>query len=612
MTLNRRQFLVAATLVGGAAAASALPSASAAPATSTPAATEPVALVGADYLAKFTRQLPRPSRIDLTGAVRSATVTARRTDLHVLSGYPKTTCYGYDGSWPGPTIFVREDRPAHITWRNRLPVGSVALADGGHLLPVDAALLEADMLALPAGQLPTVAHLHGGHTEWESDGHPEGWFTQNGTTGSTWKKYTYSYANDQRAAALWYHDHSMGLTRLNIFAGLAGHFIVRDAVEGELIEHGVLPDPTHEHELMIQDRSFTSDGQLYLPLGPGGQDPIDFYGDFMCVNGAPWPVLDVEQRKHRFRIANGCDSRFLVLTLSNKASLLVVGSDQGLLPAAVSTKQLLVAPGERYDVVIDFSAAKHGETVTLLNIGVDNVLLGFQDSTGTLTNRATDTPVTFGPPPAPGAPPGPPAPSTSPADPESTGMVMKFRVERPRTRTSNATVRAGSKLAGPYPHLNATKTRGVMTAFVGAGPGGAGMEMLGSIEDGTAAWMDPVTERVKLGSTEIWEIHNTGPVTHPIHLHLVDFEVLDRAPFTFTSETSTMADGSAGIKITVTGAGTRRPPEAWETGRKDTVVCYPGEVTRVVAKFDRTGNYVWHCHLLHHEDHGMMRPMVIS
>lgn len=611
MAVSRRHFILAAG-VAGATAATLLPqgSAFAAPARPTVDA-PPVPLVGADYTAKFTRQLPRPRRIDLTGDHRTATVTMRQTEQDVLSGYPATTCYTYNGVWPGPTIVAQENRVTKVTWRNRLPVGTDPLVKGGHLLPVDVAMLEPDMAALPAGQIPTVAHLHGGHSEWESDGHPEAWYTQNGTRGTTWKKETYRFDNDQRSSSLWYHDHTMAITRLNIYAGLAGNYLLRDDTENNLVSQSVLPAFEHEHELMIQDRSFTEDGQLYLTPGPGGADPLDFYGDFMCVNGVPWPVLDVERRKHRFRIANGCDSRFIVLTLSDQSPLLVVGSDQGLLPHAVATQQLLMSPGERYDVVIDFSKVKKGTEITLQNIGVDNVLLGFALPGGTITNRATDTPVTFGPfppgpPPAPGTPFVPPPPASVPADPKSSGLVMKFRVSKKANALPNASVTVGTALRGPVPHFKPTKTRGVITAFVG------GMEMLGSLEAGTAGWMDPVTERVKLGTTEIWEIHNTGPVTHPIHLHLVDFEVLDRAPFTFTTEPITMPEGMPGSKITVTGTGARRAPEAWESGRKDTVVCYPGEITRVVAKFDRVGNYVWHCHLLHHEDHGMMRPLTVA
>jgi spore coat protein A len=589
MNFTRRRFLGVAA---GASAAAAVPAVLVA---GTAQAANP--LHGSTYAPKFTTALPRPKRINLIG--QPVTISATQFAQQVLTGYPATQLYGYNGSWPGPTLVAASYLRASVIWQNKLPTTGPTLAASGHLLPVDASLLNPDMAALPAGQKPLVTHLHGGHSEWESDGHPEAWFTQDNHRGMTWQKMAYRYDNTQVSAGLWYHDHSMGITRLNNYAGLSGMYLIRDARELLLMATGVLPAPEHEVELMIQDRQFTDDGQLFLPTTttPPGGTTASIFGDFVLVNGAPWPVLEVEPRKYRLRLTNGSDGRIYRLSLSNGGPIIVVGSDQGLMPSAVSVSSLPIAPGERYDIVVDFTGLAKGTSVTLLNTGVDGILRGFRDSTGQVTNRPTDAPFGFGPP--------------GTADPDSTGQVMQFHVSKARNFLPNASVTAGRTLAGALPALTATKTRGVMT-FNGQDGLGRGMEMLGSLEGGTALWMDPVTEVVAKGTTEIWEIYNTGPVAHPVHIHLVDFRVLDRAPFTYTTEPMPMSDGGKGVMMTVTGTGTARAPEPYEVGRKDTVICYPGEVTRVIATFDLPGNYVWHCHILHHEDHGMMRPVLVA
>lgn len=559
-------------------------------------------LAGVDYTPKFTAQLPRPPRLNLDGLLPYAIMDIRQFTQQVLTGYPPTTLYGYapaggKPSWPGPTITARSHWPAYVTWRNQLPQGSLTLAQGGHLLPVDDTLLDPTVMALPAGEIPVVPHLHGGHTEWESDGYPEAWFTQSGHRGDYWRKQTYTFDNSQVGGTLWYHDHTLGITRLNVFAGLAGMYLLHDTTEDLLTLKSVLPATPYQTELVMQDRWFTDDGQLYMEVTADPDDGIEasIDCDFMMVNGTPWPVMDVEPRKYRFRLLNGSDSRFYVLQLDTGGGILVVGTELGLLPAAVEVERLPFAPGERYDIVLDFTGMA-GATVTVLNNSTDGAFRGFGTGTGpttVVTNRPTD--------PALGRP----------TNPDSTGKLMQFRVSRPLSRVKNATVAAGTPLGPALPKLSTTRTRGVM-AFHGTDGQGRGMEMLGSLAEGTAMWDDPVTEVVTKGTTEIWEFYNTGPVAHPIHLHLVDFQVLDRASFTYTSMPMPMSDGGTGAMITITGTGTPRPPELYEVGRKDTVICYPGEVTRFIANFDRAGHYVWHCHILHHEDHMMMRPLLVQ
>ena len=604
--MNRRSFLKRSGAVGAAAV---LPVASGAGRADAQSAT-PVRISGATYPTKFTKQLPRPPRINLTGLISTAAINMEQFSQQVLTGYPKTKLYGYGNllgrpSWPGPTIVAMKNRTTRVLWRNNLPPGRGSVADA-HLLKVDKSLeMALPARALPAGNIPTVPHLHGSHVEPESDGHPEAWFTQNSTQrGGNWGKHLYEYENTQRAATLWYHDHAIGITRLNVYAGLAGAYILRDPRERMLVRNHVLPDDDHEVELIIQDRFFTDDGQLDLPVATNPVNGVtaSLFGDFICVNGMPWPVLDVEPRKYRFRIVNGSDSRIKNLELNDpNASFLFVGTELGLLRQAIQRKRVPIAPGERYDVVIDFSGFA-GKEITMTNAGPGGVFVGYRNAAGVVTNNPDDTPFGFGAPP----------------NPASTGLVMKFRVGRKRSFLPNATVQPGTILGEPMEDLIATKTRGVL-AYQGRDGYNRATEFLGSMEHGTAEWHEKATEVVKLGDTEVWEFHNLSPVAHPVHIHLVDFQVIGRQPLSpFTKEDIAlqMCNGlpATGARVT-SGAepiGVERPAEEYERGPKDTVIAYPNEVTRVVARFDKPGEYIWHCHILHHEDHAMMRPLIVG
>jgi spore coat protein A len=545
----------------------------------------PVRISGATYPAKFTNQLPRPPRINLTGLISAAAIGMEQFSQQVLTGYPKTKLYGYGNllgrpSWPGPTIVAMQNRTTRVLWRNNLPPGRGTVADS-HLLRVDKSLeMALPSRALPAGNIPTVPHLHGSHVEAESDRHPEAWFTQNSLQrGGNWRKHLYEYENTQRAATLWYHDHAIGITRLNVYAGLAGAYILRDPRERTLVRNRVLPDDDHEVELIMQDRFFTDDGQLDLPVATNPVNGVgaSLFGDFICVNGMPWPVMDVEPRKYRFRFVNGSDSRIKNLELNDpNASFLFVGTELGLLCRAIQRKRVPIAPGERYDVVIDFTGFA-GREITMTNAGPGGVFVGYRNAAGVVTNNPDDTPFGFGAPP----------------NPNSTGLVMKFRVGKRRSSLPNATVQAGTILGEPLEDLIATRTRGVMAHQSVDGYNRA-TEFLGSMEHGTAEWHEKATEVVTTGDTEVWEFHNFSPVAHPVHIHLVDFQVIGRQPLSpFTKENLAlrMCNGlpATGARIT-SGAepiGVERPAEEYERGPKDTVIAYPNEVTRVVARFDK-------------------------
>ena len=300
---------------------------------------------------------------------------------------PATRMWGYGGSFPGPTIEARRDVPVSVRWINNLPLE--------HLLPVDTSVHGAGD---PFPEVRAVVHLHGGHALPQFDGYPEDWFTPDGVN-----VVDYEYANDQPPTTLFYHDHALGITRLNVYAGLAGFYLIRDDDEDSL----GLPSGDHEIPLAIMDRSFNEDGSLFYPTTPdprttshGFPDPPDpsvvsmFFGDTIVVNGKAWPYVEVEPHKYRLRVLNACNSRTLVLRLGG-APFQQIGSDGGLLPAPVTLTDLTLAPAERADIVVDFAQFGAGADVVMANLGPDGPFTGASDP---------------------------------PADSATTGAVMQFRV----------------------------------------------------------------------------------------------------------------------------------------------------------------------------------------
>jgi bilirubin oxidase len=345
----------------------------------------------------------------------------------------------------------------------------------------------------------------------------------------------------------------------------------------------------YEIPIAIQDRSFNfnADGSLFYPSsraffdGYGGPyipatdvapfwNP-EFFGNMMVVNGRTWPYLTVEKRRYRFRLLNGCNSRFLILRLVTdrpgnpppRAALPCwqIGAEGGFLPVPVPLEELLIAPAERADVMVDFSNLPVGSEVLLINVGPDEPFGG-----------------------------GTPGADFEPADTGSTGQVMKFIVA-PKHGPDRSL--EPSRLAlpdfRPLPAASATRTLSLneQMSMSFDGPVAA---LLGTVNSSGAAvprlWMDAVTESPAVHATEHWDICNDTEDAHPIHLHLVQFQVIHRRN----------SDGAI------------RMPEPWESGYKDTVIAYPDEVTRIRARFDNAGLFVWHCHILEHEDNEMMRP----
>jgi len=454
----------------------------------------------------------------------------REFQAKVHRDLPPTTFWGYNGMSPGPTFEARSGQALSVEWVNELPTR--------HLLPVDQSLhgAEADKPLVR-----TVVHLHGGKVPPESDGNPERWIVP----GQSAVCY---YPNHQDAAPLFYHDHAMGITRLNAVAGLFGMYFVRDAFEDSLN----LPTGPFEIPIAIYDRLFKPDGQLDYPVSGDPASPwvSEFYGNAMLLNGKLFPYLEVQPRKYRFRLFNTSNAAFYVLSLSKddrnltagSEPFFMIGSDQGLLSEPGTMKSLEIAPGERADLIVDFSAYA-GEQLYLKHTATP--IMQFRVAPGKVQDGSR--------------------------------LPMKLR---PIQRIAESTAIKTRELTLDH-HLD-SRGRAMLMLLNGA------------------HYSMPVTETPVLNSTEIWTFVNLTDDVHPIHLHLVRFQILDRRRFDIEAYQKTR-------KLVFTGP--LLTPDPHEMGWKDTVRADIGMVTRIIVKFEGyAGRYVWHCHVLEHEDNDMMRP----
>ncbi|MER7165069.1 multicopper oxidase domain-containing protein, partial [Micromonospora sp. NPDC000207] len=579
----------------------------------------------ATAIPKYVTRLPVPGvmpALRTDGEADEYAVALRQFRQQVLPApLPTTQVWGFGSAahpgtfhYPARTVEARVDRPVRVTWLNELVDGDGRYLP--HLLPVDPTVHWADPAGAGhagtpsryAGPVPMVVHLHGGHNREEADGYPDAWYlptardlpTAYARVGRSYAEFEarsveaggarwspgaaqFEYGNDQRATALWYHDHCLGLTRLSVYAGAAGFYLLRGGDSD--LPSGVLPGPAdpgtdlgggpYEIVLLIQDRSFRADGQLYYPDGLSGATggvprwQPSFFGDTIVVNGATWPVLSVQRRRYRFRLLNGCNSRFLRVSVVTDPAvrparpvlpIWQVGSDGGFLPEPVELGAVPLSIGARVDVVVDFSEVPPGTELYLVNEGPDG------------SQAHGDNPVE--------------------ADPHTTGQVLKFVVTE-RTGPDRSVPPDQLRLPAP-PRLGAAdrvRRLALLHARSGDHGGGGFQPLLGVVDERgrgvPLTWDEPVTEQVELGATEIWELHNFTGETHPVHLHQVQFEVVGR------------------------GRSRIRPPGPTERGLHDTVPVFPGTVTQIKARFDLPGRYAWHCHILEHEDNEMMRPYVV-
>ena len=492
-----------------------------------------------------------------SGGEATYNIAMREVQQNLHNELPDTTVWGYgDGltgaSYPGSTIEATTDLPVTVNWINDLRDTS-QMGDPlrtSHYLPVDTCPHGAD------DQSPrTVVHLHGGHVPAAVDGHPEATFTPG-------NQVQYVYPNNQLPSTLWFHDHALGITRLNVYMGMAAFYLIRDAVENAL----GLPSGEYEIPLAIQDRSFNVDGTWKYPAT--WEDT--FFGETMLVNGKVWPVLsNVKQGLYRLRLLNGCNSRTLNLEFCPNSSTApcpapatfqLLGQEGGLLGAPVSLTEINLGPAERADVVVDFGAYTDGTEVYLVNSEVPNV------------GGAPDVPdvMKF----VVGSTVG----HTTPVP--STLRTLEVLDE------NDSVVDRTFELAKGPPDLCSDFAWEVVTTD------GLNGSVLGS------RW-DDVTEYPERGTTEIWSFINRSGMMHPMHMHLVMFQVLDRQDF----------DDSSGNVVPI---GSPVPPPTYEAGWKDTVQVPPGQIVRVIARFDDyTGLFPYHCHIIEHEDHEMMREFQV-
>jgi FtsP/CotA-like multicopper oxidase with cupredoxin domain len=605
-------------------------------------------------------------------------ISMRQFEQQILPpGLPETTVWGYGPvsaanrrallihNAPSLTIEANWNRPVRVKWINEL------VDENGdflpHLLPVDPTLhwanppggtdgrdMRPEFTETPGpyeGPVPIVTHVHGSVSVGdESDGFAEAWYLPAAgdvpagyATEGTWYGYfaakaasrygaawspgfaTFEYPNSQRASTLWYHDHTLGMTRLNVYAGPAGFFLIREGPAGDkqVLDSrsgttAVLPGPApiegdrfpsnktyYEIPIAIQDRSFNAEGSLFYPdtraffdefggpyIPDSNVSPIwnpEFFGNTIIANGNTWPFQTVEQRRYRFRFLNGCQSRFLILDFNDIPDVEVwqIGNEGGFLAAPVNItsdhgNRLLMGLAERADMVVDFTNVPAGDYV-LANVGPDEPFGG-----------------------------GVPGEDFDPSDEGSTGQILQFRVvpaaaADPTTPPRFLVLPAIS----PLPAESVTRPLALIELESNAhdGPSEA---RLGNVDlEGMALekmWADDISENPTVGATEVWEFHNFTADAHPMHIHEVAFEVVNRQGIEFEP-----ADDDEGTPIhEIQLVGDPREPEAWESGFKDTVTAYPGEVTRIRARFETAGTFVWHCHIVEHEDNEMMRPYRIG
>jgi spore coat protein A len=385
----------------------------------------------------------------------------------------------------------------------------------------------------------------------------------------------YQYSNNVQAATLWYHDHAMGITRLNVYQGLAGAYFVRDDVEAAL--H--LPSGAYEIPLILQDRFLSPQGALVYPsTAVSATHPVwmpEAFADVPVVNGKAYPYLDVEPRRYRLRLLNGSNARFYSLWLEGSKGvvpLVQIGTEGSCLPQPVLRDRLLLSSGERADVLVDFTGLPVGTTLVLRN----DAKVPYPDGDGV------------------------PLPE-----------LMQFRVARPL----NGADRSAPADALHLPAVAPLPTAGARRrSFVMAEEHDTKVLLLNG-----ERFMGPIRDRVPAGAIEIWEYVNTTPDAHPMHMHLVQFQVLDRQSFDVSRLAKKWKPG-ASLNLRDYLRGEPLPAPAYERGWKDTALANPGEVLRIVARFDRplgeiqlaaglsAPQYVHHCHILEHEDNEMMRP----
>jgi FtsP/CotA-like multicopper oxidase with cupredoxin domain len=578
------------------------------------------------------------------------------------TGFGQTKVWGYAGTAkdaitgqnlgyfkfsPSCTFQTMRGQPVEVTWTNKITTPSLFAVDptihwaNPNNIPMDMGMgttmpgtPTAPFPAFPPGfdgtqqnptgyywnaqsPVPLVTHLHGAVVQSSSDGGPEQWFTATGIHGQDYRttkptaanSAVYYYPNDQEPTTLFYHDHALGMTRLNVASGLAGFWIIKDP--NDPIDNR-LPTGKYDIPLAIQDRSFNTDGSMWFPTEGVNPDvhPYwnpEFFGNTIMVNGKLWPNLNVDQGQYFFRIVDGSNARFYNMALKVAGTGATVPftqimTDGGYLQSPVTENSLLIAPGERAGILVDFSKLAAGTKVVM-------------------TNNANA-----------------PYPTGDPTD-TNTGQIMQFTVgNKAGAKAMNLPEKLNPTLKDSYPTLQPTNLNRTLPYFEEMGANGP----LGVFLNGQR-WSGVLTETPKVGSTEDWWLVNPTADTHPIHTHLTQFQVLYRIPFDFARYQADWEalNGMAPVPVdyvpktldvTPYLTGPAEPILANEHAWKDTIQTPPGYVTVIRIRwapqdapttgpnpptagvnlypFDPTSGqgYVWHCHIIDHEDNEMMRP----
>ena len=567
-------------------------------------------------LEPFVDPLPLPGAaqpiVGAPGGAATYNIVLQELQQQLHRDLPATTVWGYGAapepfdpavtyaSYPGPTIEATTGQPVRVHYFNELRDttlgGSPPPYRTDHYLPVPG-VSPPGCIHGADGTPKAVVHLHGGHVTAAADGYPEATFlpgeqaatcvtspttiqcnddvqcpspSQCDGDGASCTTDTdcvghggaencllcepgYLYPNEQQPSNIWFHDHALGQTRLNVYMGMAALYMIRDAFEESLgLPACSSPSECYEVPVVIQDRSFHPDGSWKYHAD--WQE--NFFGDTVLVNGKVWPYLEVAQGKYRFRLLNGSNSRRYTLRFEQQVPpatlpFQAIGTDGGLLPAPVPLTEVTLGPAERSDVIVDFELLPAGTEVVLTN--------------------SADTPAGI------------------------VADVMKFIVVAQPGFTG--AVPASLRPMEILDPANAVRTRQFLLRKGDDECTGQRWEIKTlssqSVEVGTR-W-DDITEFPQLGTTEIWEFANPTLVPHPMHMHLVFFQILNRQDFDLVND-----------EIIPTGTPTLPAPE--EAGWKDTARTEPGQLLRVIVRFeDYEGLYAYHCHILEHEDHEMMR-----
>src|SRR5438477_970590 len=529
-------------------------------------------------LAKYIQPLPLPGA-GIVVATHTGmnpnhyAFTQREIMKQLHPDLPPTPLFAYDdgsglagqaGSF-GMAIVAHSGTALDVSFTSALPLTYPSW------IPVDTQLT-------PLGnQLRVMTHLHGGFVAGASDGNPAPGNTPNGF-GFGNPTQSVQYPNEQPATLLWFHDHGLGATRLNVFAGLAAGYILRDQYDTGSEPNPIgIPGGAYEIPLVIQDRQFNSDGTFLYPTSDveGVTWIGEYFGNVMLVNGKVWPFLNVEPRMYRFRILNGCNARILNLDIGGP-DFWQIGAEGGMWDIPVPVKNLVMAPAERADVLVDFRK--------------------FAGQTLVMKNHKPQIPVST---PAPQLP-----------------QVLQIRV--------------GTTVANPGPSSVPSTLLGGRAANLPSPVAPTRFITLNEIDVDEPTWFlnlnglhfeDPTTELPTVGTIEDWVYINVTGDTHPMHVHLVQFQVMGRTPFdveAYEEEFEGPNGVTGGHDPSPFATGPEEPPDSTERGFKDTVKANPGYFTRIRAQFDLpTGvtapqSYVHHCHIVEHEDNDMMRPFTVT